>query len=887
MRIQGAGRGLRTALLSMLVVLAAAVAMPSGAFADTDSPYTVVVSAGDTTYPQAPTFQLEAFLGTKSLADDPDYELTGKAQCSKVYATPDAYYGATTSAYGVLPGSWRFASASCQSYDVQTGLDVKLKFHGGTVPFKLQGGPYTVKQSPTVMGTSYSTVAGPSGGDPTSVTFSAFVGRGEGSTVAGLPIQFAFMTQFGLQFRGCTATTTDDGNGQSYATCTITGAVVQEFWKGTGVYTATFAGSAAYVGASVTTTIPGGHTTIEAASAARIKATSHQVTIEPHYIPPGCVNPLANTGDNGSLLAISIGMLSCKQLSVLQALTGVSIGVAATVITGGAAAETIFSGFTLSAPQVIAGVARQALLAALNAAYNTATGGRSGRSAPHGRASLGATPATNTMLTPNALTVDAAGNLYIGDLSGHVVRKVTPTGDLSTVAGVEGNGGPIAAGPATASQLSNPGALALDRSGDLLVADGGANQVLAKVTSGTGALSILAGTAGQAGPVTSGPATSSALHDATGVAVDATGNIYVADSVNGVIEKITPGGTLSVVAGLPGTFGTVKPGPATSSPLWAPGGVAVDAAGNLYIADTGNATIDKVSAATGELSVVAGTPRLTGVPSEGAAEDSQLGAPNGVALDADGNLYIADPGAGVVEKIAKSTGALSIVAGTPGTVGAPTPGPATASALVSPAQVALDGAGNLYIADTFANVVEKVTPGGTLSIVAGTGATNPITDLQQRGLIEINQEAQVLGAIGPSLTPNPWLSQANEDRAFAIIADTTTGLATLATQLAADQTAADADAHYRAIATTYAVYGLRLPQLQLATSADNLLHGSAEALDAARQRLVTLLAGPASTHNTADVQAKLADLQTQITAVRDATTGLAATVLAFTPAQYA
>lgn len=358
---------------------------------------------------------------------------------------------------------------------------------------------------------------------------------------------------------------------------------------------------------------------------------------------------------------------------------------------------------------------------------------------------LATTPATATDLTPNGVAVDSNGNVYISDTANHVVDEVSPSGALSVVAGVPGQGGPPTAGPATSSDLAAPAGLAVDGAGDLYIADSGENGVVEEVTP-SGNLSVVAGDAGQFGAPVPGPATSSDLLGPIGVALDSAGDIYVADSLHGVVEEVTPAlsqtaGTLSIVAGTSDTFGPPSctstfqctPVAATSSHLFVPGGVAVDASGDIFIADTGNHVVEEVNAQTGLLSIVAGVPDQSGPPTPGPGEalnshpvfNSELGDPIGLALDGKGDLYIADSSNNVVEEVNLASGALSVVAGVPGQSGPPTPGPATSSDLNGPEGVAVDASGNLFIADTGSNVVEKVTPAGTLSIFAGTGTGVP------------------------------------------------------------------------------------------------------------------------------------------------------------------
>jgi DNA-binding beta-propeller fold protein YncE len=331
-------------------------------------------------------------------------------------------------------------------------------------------------------------------------------------------------------------------------------------------------------------------------------------------------------------------------------------------------------------------------------------------------------PATSSNLNhPDGVAVDSTtGDIYIADTNNSEVEKVTAaTGALSIIAGDGTSGTPTPGGPATSSKLSFPGGVAVDGSGNVYIADT-TNQVVEQVSSATGDLSIIAGTGTAGTPTPGGPATSSALDNPFAVAVDGSGNVFIADFTNNVVEEVTSGapGTLSIIAGT-GTAGTPTPGPATSSPLSSPAGVAVDGSGNVYIADRGNQVTEKVtSGAPGTLSIIAGTPGTAGSPTPGTATSSNLDDPTQVAVDSSGtSVYVADGTVGIVAKIA--SGNLSVAAGLID-YGSPTPGPGTSSALKTPSGTAADASGNVYIADASNNVVEKLTPGGTLSIFAGS-----------------------------------------------------------------------------------------------------------------------------------------------------------------------
>jgi hypothetical protein len=286
--------------------------------------------------------------------------------------------------------------------------------------------------------------------------------------------------------------------------------------------------------------------------------------------------------------------------------------------------------------------------------------------------------------------------------------------ELSPFAGT-GTAGAPSAGLATSSRLNNPVSLALDSAGDVYMVDYVNNDV-EKVTP-SGVLSVIAGN-GTAGAPTAGIATNSHLDDPFGVAVDGSGNVYIANAFDCEVVKVTPAGTLSIFAGN-GTCGTPVAGTATSTSIGVPIGLAVDPSGNLYIADQTEEVIEKVTP-SGTLSIVAGIVGVGGAPTPGPATSSHLSGPLGVAMDAAGNVYVANYDTYQVLEIT-SSGTLSVLAGT-GSYGAPTAGPAASSALEGPYGVAVDGAGDVYIADYGSSTIDEVTPGHALSVIAGNGS---------------------------------------------------------------------------------------------------------------------------------------------------------------------
>ena len=327
-------------------------------------------------------------------------------------------------------------------------------------------------------------------------------------------------------------------------------------------------------------------------------------------------------------------------------------------------------------------------------------------------------PATDAALfAPNGVAVDSEGNVYIADTEHSRIRKVTPDGLISTIAGTGTEGFSGDGGPAVLAQLRLPSDVAVDRDGNLYIADLH-NQRVRKVTP-AGIISTVAGFGWGRWPTDlkrSAPETR--LVHPRGVAVDVDGNLYIAESGNHQIRKVTPQGAISTVAGTgkPGFSG--DGGPALSAQLSGPGKLAFDADGNLYIVDGSNLRVRKVTP-QGIITTVAGNGE------RGSGGDGRLAvaaplSPAGLAVDADGNLYIADTGNNRIRK-ANSEGIITTVAGIGGRrVGfSGDGGPATAAQLSLPSGLAVDSSGNLYIADTDNDRIRRVTTDGVISTFAG------------------------------------------------------------------------------------------------------------------------------------------------------------------------
>ena len=237
---------------------------------------------------------------------------------------------------------------------------------------------------------------------------------------------------------------------------------------------------------------------------------------------------------------------------------------------------------------------------------------------------------------PAGLAVDAAGNVYVADTNNNEVRKVTPAGTVSTLAGVAGAAG-SSDGAGSAARFNGPSGIAVDATGNLFVSDT-LNHTIRKV-SPTGVVTTIAGLAGASGFVDS---TSSAarFHGPQGVALDISGNLFVADTNNNAVRKIVIAtGVVTTVAGESGIVGSTD-GANSQAQFHYPSGIAVDAAGNLYVADTDNHVLREI-VPSGAVSTLAGLAGTSG-SADGAGTSARLNFPTGVAVDGAGNVYIAD-----------------------------------------------------------------------------------------------------------------------------------------------------------------------------------------------------------------------------------------------------
>jgi sugar lactone lactonase YvrE len=356
-----------------------------------------------------------------------------------------------------------------------------------------------------------------------------------------------------------------------------------------------------------------------------------------------------------------------------------------------------------------------------------------------------------TFERPTGVAVDSSGNIYVADMDGQVIKKISPDGVVTTFAG-SGKAGHND-GSGTAASFYYPGGIAVDSSGDVYVKDVGIGVVVRKIspdglvttlpasgngsapasvfkatdsagnvyasdfyknriqkTSAKGAVTTFAGS-GQVGHA-DGRGTAASFNHPGGVAMDSSGNVYVADYYNNMIRKITPAGVVTTLAGS-GQVGYVD-GRGAAASFNYPNSVAVDSSGNVYVADEKNREVRKITP-DGVVKTVAGS----GTGSmNGPGNAASFASPSGVTVDSSGNVYVADSGNNLIRKIAPD-GMVETLAGS-GTPGHDD-GRGTSASFNNPNSVAVDSSGNVYVSDNTSNLIRKITPDGVVRTLAGTG----------------------------------------------------------------------------------------------------------------------------------------------------------------------
>jgi sugar lactone lactonase YvrE len=274
-----------------------------------------------------------------------------------------------------------------------------------------------------------------------------------------------------------------------------------------------------------------------------------------------------------------------------------------------------------------------------------------------GSGGVGAVNATGALASfngPSGIAVDASGNVYVADYHNNLVRKITPAGVVTTLAGTATSSADSTSN--TQSVFSGPSGVAVDASGNVYVADSGDNQV--KMVSPSGVVTVFAGS-GNAGSG-DGNAAAATFYNPTGVALDASSNLYVADFLNNRIRKITPAGTVTTLAG--DTAGYAD-GPDTTALFYYPNSLTVDAGGNVYVTDEANNRI-RVISPQGIVSTIAGSGAAGSANGQGI--NASFNGPDGITADAAGNLYVTDANNNLIREITPAGAVITLAGKLPG-----------------------------------------------------------------------------------------------------------------------------------------------------------------------------------------------------------------------------
>lgn len=306
---------------------------------------------------------------------------------------------------------------------------------------------------------------------------------------------------------------------------------------------------------------------------------------------------------------------------------------------------------------------------------------------------------------PSGVAIDSAGSFYIADSANHCIRKITTAGVVTTFAGSTAGASGLVNATGTAARFNTPTGVAVDSAGNVYVADS-LNMLIRRITS-AGVVTTLAGGNGGVGPV-DGTGAGAKFSQPQGITINTAGDLFVADTQHNAVRKVTSAGVVTTIAGSSSGNSGFEDGTSSAARFAQPIGIAVDSSDTVYLADTNNNAIRKITSG-GVVTTIAGSQVGASGLANGSGTSARFTQPSGISLDSAGNLFITDSTNNSIRKIT-SAGVVSRVAGSTSGIAGFLDGIGFSSRFNQPYGILTDSSGNLYVGDYGNNAIRKIVP---------------------------------------------------------------------------------------------------------------------------------------------------------------------------------